>query len=429
MADVNLSVGSSNVLKRYSGYHPGQYINFYCSYNSSGVLTVRLNLSLTGSWTWNSSNSAAWINFNSSSVGTKWTGASKQLSAGNHDLMSKTGTYTAAQTITVYAKVAVNSGTYGPTGDYGGAYSDTWWDPSNPPSDAKTKGGGRCFKFTVYIPGIITAPSTPSFKSIGTAYGNLSGGQGDVSVSWNASSAGTGNTVRDYTIQACYPGESWYDKWTGTGTSTTLNFNGTAGSNCAISLRIRANGNAGVNSGWSATGTAMVYTIFAPGNVRYYAIEHDPNTIRGTQASGIGGGSVAQKIRLSWNASSGATGYRVRLMWRNTANTAWEEYSSNYYSTSSNYLDITLPPKSSYPGSRRNDLWINVQAYKSTPNRVTYYTSWVGPYYGFRRSATTKIYINNSWKNGSIWIFNGTKWCPASDIHIYNSEWKKSKLF
>lgn len=404
MADVNLSIGSSNVDKSYSGVKSGQTIHFYCSYNSSGTVTVRCNVSV-GSWDFNTSQGAGYITIDGTKT-TRTTGTFKCEKNSNSDFLTATKTITASKTFTVSAYMDAYAGGYGPV-------------PS----------GGRNFSFTVSVPGVITAPSTPSWKSIGTAYGNLSGGQGDVSVSWNASSAGTGNTVKNYTIQACYPGGSWYDKWTGTGTSTTLNFDGTAGSNCAISLRIRANGNAGVNSGWSATGTAMMYTIFTPTNIRLYAIEHDPNTIRGTQASGIGGGSVAQKIRLSWNASSGATGYRVRLMWRNTANTAWEEYSSNYYSTSSNYLDITLPPKSSYPGSRRNDLWINVQAYKSTPNRVTYYTSWVGPYYGFRRSATTKIYINNSWKNGSVWIFNGTKWCPASDIHIYNSGWRKSKLF
>lgn len=404
MANVNLSIGSSNVDKSYSGVKSGQTIHFYCSYNSSGVVTVRCNVSV-GNWDFNTSQGAGYITIDGTKT-TRTTGTFKCEKNSNSNFLTATKTITASKTFTVSAYMDAYAGGYGPV-------------PS----------GGRNFSFTVSVPGVITAPSTPSWKSIGTAYGNLSGGQGDVSVSWNASSAGTGNTVKNYTIQACYPGGSWYDKWTGTGTSTTLNFDGTAGSNCAISLRIRANGNAGVNSGWSATGTAMMYTIFAPENVRYYAIEHDPNTIRGTQASGFGGGSVAQKIRLSWNASSGATGYRVRLMWRNTANTAWEEYSSNYYSTSSNYLDITLPPKSSYPGSRRNNLWINVQAYKSTPNRVTYYTGWEGPYYGFRRSATAKIYVDGAWKNGSVWIFNGTKWCPASDIHIYNSGWRKSKLF
>ena len=409
MANVELTLGGSKTYTINGDSDKAgtaQKIDFVCSYSTSGVLTIKMQIR-PGSWNFSTNDAVAAVNYGGSKTYFK----NHVSFSANKDVTtvvgSTTRTMTSAGTYTVYYDLDMYSGGWGPTPDGG------WYNKS----------------FTVYIPGIITAPSTPSFKSIGTAYGNLSGGQGDVSVSWNASSAGTGNTVRDYTIQARYPGESWYDKWTGTGTSTTLNFNGTAGSNCAISLRIRANGNAGVNSGWSTTGTAMVYTIFAPENVRYYAIEHDPNTIRGTQASGLGGGSVAQKIRLSWNASSGATGYRVRLMWRNTANTAWEEYSSNYYSTSSNYLDITLPPKSSYPGSRRNDLWINVQAYKSTPNRVTYYTSWVGPYYGFRRSATVKIYINNSWKNGSIWIFNGNKWCPASDVHIYNSGWKKSKLF
>ena len=415
MADINLSRGGSST-KTVNGdsdrYGTNQKFNFYFSYGTDGYLRVRVECK-AGSYAFSTTDCYAYVTIG----GTQTTiqnhttfqcGNSSSNKFGDPKDLGTASKYYSSANSSITVKIGI----------------EAWANGHGP-----TPSGGSTWTYTVSVPGVITAPSTPSFKSIGTAYGNLSGGQGDVSVSWNASSAGTGNTVRDYTIQACYPGESWYDKWTGTGTSTTLNFNGTAGSNCAISLRIRANGNAGVNSGWSATGTAMVYTIFAPGNVRYYAIEHDPNTIRGTQASGISGGSVAQKIRLSWNASSGATGYRVRLMWRNTANTAWEEYSSNYYSTSSNYLDITLPPKSSYPGSRRNDLWINVQAYKSTPNRVTYYTSWVGPYYGFRRSATTKIYINNSWKNGSIWIFNGTKWCPASDIHIYNSGWKKSKLF
>lgn len=64
-----------------------------------------------------------------------------------------------------------------------------------------------------------------------------------------------------------------------------------------------------------------------------------------------------------------------------------------------------------------------------TPNGGWYNKSFTVYIPGIIRSATVKIYINNSWKNGSIWIFNGTKWCPASDIHIYISGWKKSKLF
>lgn len=370
MADVNLSVGSSNVLKQYSGYHPGQYINFYCSYNSSGVLTVRLNLSLTGSWTWNSSNSAAWINFNSSSVGTKWTGASKQLSAGNHNLMSKTGTYTAAQTITVYAKVAVNSGTYGPTGDYGGTYSDTWWDPNNPPSNAKTNGGGRCFKFTISVPGTYTVPGagttscsmsngtftitwsgftngtnnaittyelwyqestnnstwsnrarvpgytnrlsprsfTTTFGTVGRYYrfcavalgtvsgtysntnawgnsvrktagklsaptwktssgisflGNLGGGTGEITVSWNAVSSATSNTISSYDVQACYPGGTWYSKGTTSSTSMKLVFDGYRDSLCPIQLRIQARGSAGSSYYSNYSSTITVYAMNA----------------------------------------------------------------------------------------------------------------------------------------------------------------------
>lgn len=212
MADVNLSVGSSNVLKQYSGYRPGQYINFYCSYSSAGVLSVRLNLSLTGSYNWSSNDSRAWINFNSSSVSgaAVYDGPDRQLSAGNHDVVTESETFTTARTITVYAKLAVRAGTYGPTGDYGGAYNDTWWDPNNPPSDAKTNGGGRCFKFTISIPGIVSKCGAPnSIKINNTTSTVYASPSSSVTVSWSGASSGTGNSISSYLIKWGYSDGGW----------------------------------------------------------------------------------------------------------------------------------------------------------------------------------------------------------------------------
>ena len=98
------------------------------------------------------------------------------------------------------------------------------------------------------------------------------------------------------------------------GTSTTLNFDGTAGQEITINLQIRANGtNSSYNSGWRA-GSVIAKTISAPGTPSYRRIEYDSTTEVGTQASGKGGGPVSQKIRLQWGSVTGATGYEVRLM-------------------------------------------------------------------------------------------------------------------
>lgn len=98
----------------------------------------------------------------------------------------------------------------------------------------------------------------PSWKtSSGTTfYGNLSGGNGNVTVSWNAGSAGTNNSVTGYIIEAQYPNGDWYEKWNGGNvTSATINFDGYADRNCDINLRIRTKGSAGASyySDWSST--------------------------------------------------------------------------------------------------------------------------------------------------------------------------------
>jgi hypothetical protein len=320
---------------------------------------------------------------------------------------SKTITWASSSAITCQVYVDYYAGGWGPSGD-----------------------GGTTQSFTVSVPSYVayTSPSTPGSLTTGaTFYGNLNGGNGNVTVSWSASSGGTNNPVKNYTIQAKYPGGSWYDKWTGTGTSTTLNFDGTAGQEITINLQIRANGtNSSYNSGWRA-GSVIAKTISAPGTPSYRRIEYDSTTEVGTQASGKGGGPVSQKIRLQWGSVTGATGYEVRLMRRPTSGTGWEEYSSSYLTTTNNYLDVTLPSRSLYPGTRNNDLWLNVRAVRNVTNK--YVTSWVGPYYGFSRSATVRLFDGSSWRNGGVWVYNGG-WKPAKKVYIYAAgAWKGNKLF
>lgn len=67
MADVNLSVGSSNVDKSYSGVHTNQVIHFYCSYNSSGTVTIRCNVSVTN-YDFNTSQGAGYITIDGSTT-------------------------------------------------------------------------------------------------------------------------------------------------------------------------------------------------------------------------------------------------------------------------------------------------------------------------------------------------------------------------
>lgn len=392
-----------------------------------------------------------------------------------------------------------------------------------------------------------TSCGAPSWKTASgtTFYGNLSGGNGNITVSWNGGSAGTNNSVTGYIIQArypntdgTYPDANWYQKADlGNITSTTLDFDGWDGKNCDIHLRIRTKGSAGSSyySGWSSiiwirslgrtacraptsisvspssgvwggttltiswsgassgtnnaisgyelywskdnstfsytkslnttatsgsltdvpggTGTGYMYyrivtkgqvtkynspqsasssgvrmtTLQPPSNIKYVLKEDGSNReCGGSNDVDIGDNAVINKqLSMKWDAVPGATSYQVRLMKRGSVDSSatWTvEYSSSYYSTSTNSITITLPDRSLYPGNTgsKRDCYAQV---RSVAGSVT--SGWAGPNRYFRRSATMKVYNGTSYINGAIWVYNGTRWVLATDAWVYNTSWRK----
>ena len=165
MADVNLSVGSSNVDKSYSGVHTNQVIHFYCSYNSSGTVTIRCNVSVTN-YDFNTSQGAGYITIDGSTTN-RSTGTFNVEKNSNKDFLTATKSITTAKTFTVTAKVDAYAGGWGPT-------------PS----------GGRTFSFTVYVPGIITSCGAPTSFSVNKSQAAPSS---SLTLSWSGAKAGTAN--------------------------------------------------------------------------------------------------------------------------------------------------------------------------------------------------------------------------------------------
>lgn len=213
-----------------------------------------------------------------------------------------------------------------------------------------------------------TAPT--SFTSGTQFYGNLNGGNGNVYVSWSGASGGTNNSIVGYTIQALYPGGTWYEKWSGSGTSTTLNFDGVAGSNITISLRIQTRGSAGsaYYSGWkSGSVVALGRTKCSPPT--YLSLSYSGTlevgkscTLSWTKGSGgLNNGFAHTQLQYScqgsepwhdWGTSTGTSKgdswsapwagkniiYRAR-----TVGSAGESYASDWVSTSHYRMYPTSP--------------------------------------------------------------------------------------
>lgn len=225
MATVNLSRGSTNVRQYYTGTHNGQYINFYCSYNNNGQLSVRLNVSLTSTYNWSTSNASAWVNFgvNSKEGAASFTGSSAVNKNQNQDFCTKKATYTAPTTITVYSYIQVYSGGWGPTAS-----------------------GGRYISFTISVPGIYTDCTAPTSFSINTTFAKPNS---KATLNWSGAKGGTNNGIKRYYIQQSINNGSW----TNANPYTLNSTNGTDSLNitlpnepgATVKFRIRTEGAAG----------------------------------------------------------------------------------------------------------------------------------------------------------------------------------------
>lgn len=221
MADVNLSVGSSNVDKSYSGVHTNQVIHFYCSYNSSGTVTIRCNVSVT-SYDFNTSQGAGYITIDGTTTN-RTKGTFKVSKNSNSDFLTATKSITTAKTFTVTAKVDAYAGGSGPV-------------PS----------GGRTFSFTVSVPGVTYACKAPTDLWVSSYYVNPGG---NVTVSWSGASGGQNNAISRYWLQWGYSDEGWdygANSYTSSG-SSSVSITVPSGEGKRLNFRVRTEGAAGVN--------------------------------------------------------------------------------------------------------------------------------------------------------------------------------------
>lgn len=299
---------------------------------------------------------------------------------------------------------------------------NVWYGSTNIKSFSCTASG------TISVPAAYTKCGAPTLT-----INKTSAYMGDqCTVTYKNASGGTNNSINGYTIQWSHDKNSWSNY--GSKVNTTANNGSFNHSEVSVTgwmyFRMRTEGSAGSGyySDWSNVVGCYYSEISAPSYARYIITEDGSYDEYGDSSAPTQNRTwcaMNKTFRAKWTAGAGATSYQIRLMRRNSAGTAWEEYSSSYWSTTSTTYDVQLPNRNLYPGDRNNDLWYNVRSVRNGR-----YSAWVGPSYGYMRSAAIKIFDGSSWKNGAVWIYNGSKWIPAKYVNVYNSgAWKRSKLF
>lgn len=219
MADVNLSVGSSNVDKSYSGVHLNQVIHFYCSYNSSGTVTIRCNVSVT-SYDFDTNQGAGYITIDGSTTNRSSSSFVVNRNS-NKDFLTATKSITTAKTFTVTAKMD--------------AYADGW---------GPVPSGGRTFSFTVYVPGVTYACEAPTDISVSPYYVNPGG---NVTVSWSGAGSGQNNSISSYYLQWGYSDGGWDYSTTvyTSSTSGSKSISVPSGEGKYLDFRVKTQGSAG----------------------------------------------------------------------------------------------------------------------------------------------------------------------------------------
>ena len=176
------------------------------------------------------------------------------------------------------------------------------------------------------------APSTISRSPSGTVY------IGDtVTISWSGASNGTNNTINGYNLQYGTSTSSYSTKSiTTTSTSSSTTFVPT--SSGTWYYRIQTKGTAGSSYYGTSTWRSFTVTKLAnPTNCRYTLIEDGSNDVVGDETAPSKRGVIINEIfKATWTAVTGATSYLLRLIWRNTANTDWESYTTTVYTSTTN---------------------------------------------------------------------------------------------
>lgn len=388
MADVNLSIGSSNVDKSYSGVKSGQTIHFYCSYNSSGTVTVRCNVSV-GGWDFNTSQGAGYITIDGTKT-TRTTGTFKCEKNSNSDFLTATKTITASKTFTVSAYMDAYAGGYGPV-------------PS----------GGRNFSFTVSVPGTYTNPVA------GTTSVSMS--SGTFSISWSGFKNGTNNAITTYELwyQESTNNSTWSDRarvpnYTNrlSPTSFTTTF-GTVGRYyrfCAVALGTVS----GTYSSISAWGNSVLKTAGKLATPTWKA------GMDGAVVFGRFSGADSWSHTLSWNSVSSATSntltsYNVQACYPDS--TYYDKYNGSATSATfawDGYIDKLCPVK------------LRIQARGSAGS--SYYSNYSSEITVYVMNRDVSIFNGSKWRTGKVWIYTSSGWKLATNTFVYNgSTWKKGQ--
>ena len=285
MADVNLSVGSSNVDKSYSGVHTNQVIHFYCSYNSSGTVTIRCNVSVTG-YNFDTSQGAGYITIDGSTTNRSSSSFTVNKNS-NKDFLTATKSITTAKTFTVTAKMDAYAGGWGPV-------------PS----------GGRTFSFTVYVPGVTYACKAPTDISVSPYYVNPGG---SVTVSWSGAGSGQNNSISSYYLQWGYSDGGW-------DYSTTVYTSSTSGSK-SIS----------VPSGEGKYLDFQVRTQGSAGSGYYSGFYREDDLVRIRTRPSMSACSSSQSLgtyTITWSAATAGvdnsiSGYEIWYSYKTSSSGAW----------------------------------------------------------------------------------------------------------
>lgn len=346
-----------------SGYVKSQ-LDYSFTRNSTGyTITATIKFQRTNNYSGTPTRGTAngTIYVNGSSIGSS---GNKSFTVPNDK--SLVSLYTATKTISLGA---TSSGSF----TIGYSVSTPSGSGNNPYFNVSTKTSG-----SVSVPAYttVTACGAPIWKTGNgaTFYGNAAGGNGKVTVTWNAGTAGTGNSVTGYIIQARYPKggtqntyeDSWYEKWNSTGTSATLIFDGWANTTypCDIQLRIRTKGSAGASyySGWSST-------IYVRSLARTKCGAPTSITTSSTYAN------PGDSVTISWSGASSGTnnainGYEIQWGYREDPWGSGTGYGSKNVSStsSSSSTSVTVPS-----GEGKS---IDYRVRTKGPGGTNYYSDW-----------------------------------------------------
>lgn len=367
-----------------------QKIDFVCSYSTSGVLTIKMQIR-PGSYNFSTGDAVAAVNYGGSKTYFKnhaSFSADKNVTA---VVGSTTRTMTSAGTYTVYYDLDMYSGGWGPTPNGG------WYNKS----------------FTVYIPGSYTVPGA------GTTSCSMS--SGTFTITWSGFTNGTNNAITTYELwyQESTNNSTWSDRVRVPGYTNRLSprsFTTTFGTVgryyrfCAVALGTVS----GTYSSISAWGNSVQKTAGKLATPTWKA------GMDGSVVFGRYSGSDNWSHTLSWNSVSSATSntlssYNVQAKYPD--GTWYDKYNGEATSATfawDGYTDELCPIK------------LRIQARGSAGS--SYYSNYSSEITVYVMNRDVSIFTGSKWRTGKIWIYTSSGWKLSKTTYLYNgSVWKKGK--